>query len=69
MLDKFAGTEFTVEYKYDGERAQVHVLEDGRVAIYRPAPAALPPRQLTSAQGTKAVLWVSASSKTAMLSL
>jgi hypothetical protein len=41
VLDKFAGTEFTVEYKYDGERAQVHVLEDGRVAIYRRAAAAL----------------------------
>jgi len=39
VLDKFAGTEFTVEYKYDGERAQVHVLEDGRVAIYRRAAA------------------------------
>ncbi len=37
VLDKFVGIEFTVEYKYDGERAQVHVLEDGRVAIYRRA--------------------------------
>ena len=37
MLDKFVGTDFTVEYKYDGERAQVHVMEDGRVAIYRRA--------------------------------
>ena len=37
VLDKFVGIDFTVEYKYDGERAQVHVMEDGRVAIYRRA--------------------------------
>ena len=37
VLDKFVGIAFTVEYKYDGERAQVHVMEDARVAIYRRA--------------------------------
>lgn len=37
VLDKFVGIDFTVEYKYDGERAQVHVMGDGRVAIYRRA--------------------------------
>lgn len=34
VLDKFTDAEFTVEYKYDGERAQVHVDETGRVWIY-----------------------------------
>lgn len=34
ILDRFQGEEFTCEYKYDGERAQVHVLEDGSVRIY-----------------------------------
>jgi DNA ligase 1 len=27
ILDKFSDKEFTCEYKYDGERAQVHVVE------------------------------------------
>ena len=27
VLEKFTGTEFTCEYKYDGERAQVHVMQ------------------------------------------
>lgn len=31
VLAKFEGEEFTCEYKYDGERAQVHLLEDGTV--------------------------------------
>ena len=35
VLDKFADQEFTCEYKYDGERAQVHYTEDGKVFIYR----------------------------------
>ena len=34
VLDKFTDAEFTVEYKYDGERAQIHVTEDGAVRIY-----------------------------------
>ncbi|AOA63434.1 GQ67_04253T0 [Komagataella phaffii] len=34
VLDHFHGQEFTCEYKYDGERAQLHVQEDGTVKIY-----------------------------------
>lgn len=34
VLDRFQGEEFTCEYKYDGERAQVHVLSSGEVKIY-----------------------------------
>ena len=34
VLDKFADQPFTCEYKYDGERAQIHVLENGQVKIY-----------------------------------
>jgi DNA ligase 1 len=31
VLDRFEGIEFTAEYKYDGERAQVHILNGGAV--------------------------------------
>ncbi|QLG73425.1 hypothetical protein HG535_0E05090 [Zygotorulaspora mrakii] len=34
VLDRFQGHTFTSEYKYDGERAQVHLLEDGTMRIY-----------------------------------
>jgi DNA ligase-1 len=33
VLDKFTDREFTVEYKYDGERAQIHVLPGGKVKV------------------------------------
>ncbi|EPS73222.1 hypothetical protein M569_01532 [Genlisea aurea] len=34
IVEKFQDMEFTCEYKYDGERAQVHYLENGTVEIY-----------------------------------
>jgi DNA ligase-1 len=34
VLNRLEGLKFTCEYKYDGERAQIHILEDGSVKIY-----------------------------------
>lgn len=34
VLKRLSGQLFTMEYKYDGERAQIHLLEDGTVKIF-----------------------------------
>ncbi|KAJ7492636.1 ATP-dependent DNA ligase [Mycena latifolia] len=34
VLDRFENKRFTCEYKYDGERAQVHRLPDGSVGVF-----------------------------------
>ncbi|GAA5919183.1 hypothetical protein JCM5296_000204 [Sporobolomyces johnsonii] len=34
VLDRFEGKNFTCEYKYDGERAQIHYLEDGSIKVF-----------------------------------
>ncbi|KYQ92159.1 DNA ligase I [Tieghemostelium lacteum] len=34
VLDRFENMEFTCEFKYDGERAQIHMTEDGKISVY-----------------------------------
>lgn len=34
VLQRFDGLKFTCEYKYDGERAQIHISENGTINIY-----------------------------------
>uniref|UniRef100_A0A7N0VEP8 DNA ligase n=1 Tax=Kalanchoe fedtschenkoi TaxID=63787 RepID=A0A7N0VEP8_KALFE len=34
IIEKFQNMVYTCEYKYDGERAQIHYMEDGSVEIY-----------------------------------
>lgn len=34
VLERFDSAKFTCEWKYDGERAQIHLLENGEIRIY-----------------------------------
>lgn len=72
VLERFHGENFTCEFKYDGERAQIHVLEDGTVHIFsrnqedntskypevvRRLPTALAPSTRTCILDSEAVAW------------
>ncbi|XP_064462893.1 DNA ligase 1-like isoform X2 [Ornithodoros turicata] len=72
VLQRFQGESFTCEFKYDGERAQIHVLEDGSVHIYsrnqedntskypdviRRLPSALAPSTRSCILDSEAVAW------------
>ena len=66
VLDRFSNCAFTCEFKYDGERAQIHLLEDGTVKIFSrnsednttkyPDIAAIVPRAVKKGQTTSAIL-------------
>ena len=34
ILKRFSGMSFTLEFKYDGERAQIHLLPNGQIGIF-----------------------------------
>lgn len=34
IFERFEGQDFTCEWKYDGERAQIHINDEGKVYIY-----------------------------------
>jgi DNA ligase-1 len=66
VLDRFSNCAFTCEFKYDGERAQIHLLEDGTVKIFSrnsednttkyPDIAAIVPRAVKQGQTKSAIL-------------
>ncbi|KAK5826851.1 hypothetical protein PVK06_021784 [Gossypium arboreum] len=46
IIERFNGTAYDCDYKYDGERALIHYMEDGKVEIYtrnlEPVPQCFP---------------------------
>jgi len=34
IFERFKGKSFTAEWKYDGERAQIHCLENGKIQVF-----------------------------------